>query len=224
MLVNRRRLSLTTAGLLGGVGLFSLGGHAATAQTPPAANPPATTTPPAAATPPAAKVEDHPLGRDDAPVTVIEYSSLTCPHCAEFQDTTFDAFKARYIDTGKVKFIQRDFPLDRLALSASVIAHCAGDRYPLFVDVMFKNQRRWVLAEDPQAALKQLAMAGGLDATRIDACLADQALTDAVLQSRLKAQSEFKVDSTPTFIINGKGYPGARSIDEFAKIIDPLLG
>lgn len=218
MLVNRRRLSLTTAGLLGGAGLLALGGQAALAQSAPAA--PAGT----AALPANAKVEDHPLGRDDAPVTVIEYSSLTCPHCAEFQDNTFDAFKARYIDTGKVKFIQRDFPLDRLALSAAVIAHCAGDRYPLFVDVMFKNQRRWVLAEDPQAALKQLAIAGGLGADQIDACLADKAMGDAVLQSRLTAQSQYKVDSTPTFIINGKGYPGARSIDEFAKIIDPLLG
>jgi protein-disulfide isomerase len=211
MPVTRRRLMLTAASLTGGLVVFPIltAGTRAMAQAAPATS---------------AKVQDHPLGKADAPVTVIEYSSLTCPHCAEFQDNTFDEFKKRYIDTGKVKFIQRDFPLDRVALSAAVIAHCAGDRYPVFVDVMFKNQRRWVTAEDPVAALKQLAMAGGLGAEKIDACLADKDMENAVLQSRLNAQSEYKVDSTPTFIINGKSYAGARSIDEFAKIIDPLLG
>lgn len=219
MFVARRRLLLATAGLaLAGL----MGGRAfvapAFAQTAPDA------TGASGGQAPAGKVEDHPLGKADAPVTVIEYSSLTCPHCAEFQQHTFDAFKQRYIDTGKVRFIQRDFPLDQVALKAAIIAHCAGERYPLFVDVMFKNQLRWVRADDPIAALQQLAMAGGLGKAQIDACLADKAMENAVLQSRLDAQSKFQVDSTPTFVINGKSYAGARSLDEFAKIIDPLLG
>jgi protein-disulfide isomerase len=172
----------------------------------------------------AAEVHEHAMGSADAPVTIIEYSSLTCPHCAAFQKETFPGLKAKYIDTGKVRFIARDFPLDQYALQAAVIAHCAGDdRYFTFVDALFATQDTWARAKDPTEALKQLARLGGLAPDALDACLADKSMADAVLQSELDAQKQYNVESTPTFIVNGKAYPGERSLDSFAEIIDPLL-
>ncbi|MEK0082181.1 DsbA family protein [Benzoatithermus flavus] len=172
----------------------------------------------------AAEVSEGVLGDPNAPVTLIEYSSLTCPHCAAFQRDTFPALKQRYIDTGKVKMVLRDFPLDEVALKAAVIAHCAGaDKYPRFVDVFFLQQASWTRAQDPIAALKQLAKLGGLGEDAAEACLADEAMEKAVLQSRLDAQQRYNVRSTPTFILGDKTFSGSRSIDEFAAMIDPLL-
>lgn len=164
------------------------------------------------------------LGDPNAPVTITEFSSLTCPHCASFHTDTLPGLKERYIDTGKVRLVMRDFPLDETALKAAVIAHCAGpERYPRFVDVFFVQQRSWARAEDPIAALKQLAKLGGLGEAEVDACLADESLETQVLQSRLEAQQQYDIRSTPTFVIDGKTYAGNRSVDEFAAIIDPLL-
>jgi protein-disulfide isomerase len=172
----------------------------------------------------AAEVAEGAIGSATAPVTVIEYSSLTCPHCAAFHEETLPGLKARFIDTGKVRLVTRDFPLDQPALQAAVLAHCAGPaRYPTFVDVFFTQQENWARAPDPVAALKQLAQLGGLPATEADACLADKAMEEAVLQMRLAGQQQFDIRSTPTFIIQGKAYPGNRSVDEFAAIIEPLL-
>jgi protein-disulfide isomerase len=169
-------------------------------------------------------VREGVLGAPDAPVTIIEYSSLTCPHCAHFHNTTLGPLKERYIEPGKVKLILRDFPLDQVALKAAVIAHCAGEqRYPQFVGVMYANQERWARAADPVQALVQLAMTGGLAREQIEACLASQEMADAVLAMRLEGQNTYDISSTPTFIIDGKSYPGARSIEELAEILDPLL-
>jgi protein-disulfide isomerase len=164
------------------------------------------------------------IGDPAAPVTMIEYASLTCPHCAAFHEETLPGLKERYIDTGKVRLIFRDFPLDQMALQAAMIAHCAGpERHLAFVDVFFAQQESWSRASDPVAALKQLARLGGLGEAEIDACLADAQLEEAVLQTRLQGQNQFDIQSTPTFIIDGKAYPGSRSVEEFAAIIDPLL-
>lgn len=164
------------------------------------------------------------IGAASAPVTMIEYSSLTCPHCAAFHSETLPSLKQRYIDTGKLRLVTRDFPLDQVALKAAMIAHCAGDgRYTTFIDAMFASQDRWARASDPVAALEQLALAGGLPRDKVRACLADKALEDRVLQARLDGQRQFDIRSTPTFVINGKAYPGNRTVDEFAAIIDPLL-
>lgn len=165
------------------------------------------------------------LGDPNAPVTVIEYASLTCDHCGAFHRETLPEFKRRYVDTGKVKLVYRDFPLEPNALRAAVIARCAGpERRYRFIDAFFGHQDGWAHAADPLAALKQLAKLGGLGEAEIDACLADKRLEEAVLQSRLTGQATFDIRSTPTFIINGKAYPGNRSIEDFAEIIDPLLG
>lgn len=172
----------------------------------------------------AAEVVEHTLGDPAAPVTIIEYASLTCPHCAHFHREELPAIKEKYIDTGKAKLIFRDFPLDQLALQAAVLAHCAGEaRYFKFLDAMFASQATWARAADPIAALKQLAKLGGLSEAEADACLADRAMQDGVLQSRLDGEQQFNVASTPTIIINGKTYDGGRSIDEISKVIDPLV-
>ncbi|MFO1038379.1 MAG: DsbA family protein [Geminicoccaceae bacterium] len=166
----------------------------------------------------AAEVHEHVLGDPAAPITMIEYSSLTCPHCGAFHTETLPTLKKEWIDTGKVKLVVRDFPLDQNALKAAVLAHCAGDRFFQFFDVFFAQQRTWARSSDPVAALKQLARLGGLSEEQADACLADQAMADAVLQIRLDGQKEFNIESTPTFIINGKAYPGNRTPEEFAEI------
>jgi protein-disulfide isomerase len=165
------------------------------------------------------------LGDPAAPVTIIEYSSMTCPHCASFHANILPELKKRYIDTGKVRLVLRDFPLDQNALRASVIAHCAGpERQPQFVEVFFAQQQTWARASDPVQALKQLAQLGGLSADKVDACLADKALEEAVLQARLEGQEKYDIKSTPSFIIDGKTIAGAQSVEDFAVIIDPLVG
>jgi protein-disulfide isomerase len=167
---------------------------------------------------------DLALGKADAPVTVIEYASLTCPHCAHFAIETFDKVKAAYIDTGKVKWIYRDFPLDEMALRAAMMARCGGaDRYYGFVDIIFKQQQSWATQKDPLQALAQLGRLGGIGDTEFKACMTNQQVENAVLQSSLNAKKEFDVDSTPSFIVNGKKQSGALDFDAFSKVIDALL-
>ena len=172
----------------------------------------------------AADVSERVMGDESAPVTMIEYSSLTCPHCASFHTDTLPGIKERYIETGKVKLVMRDFPLDQVALAASVIAHCAGDeRYFQFIEAMFASQMQWARADDPAQSLLQLAQLGGLPEAEATACLDDQVMGDAVLQMRLDGHEEFEIRSTPSFVINGKLYSGSRSVDEFAEIFDALI-
>lgn len=167
---------------------------------------------------------DPAIGDPSAPVTIIEYSSLTCPHCAAFHAKTLPELKQRYIDTGKVRLVLRDFPLDATALKAAIVAHCAGpERQPQFVEVFFAQQQNWARAADPVQALKQLAKLGGLGEAQIDACLADKELENAILQARLDGEQKYKINSTPSFIIDGKTVSGEQSVDAFAAMIDPLL-
>jgi protein-disulfide isomerase len=173
----------------------------------------------------AAEVGERAIGDENAPVTIIEYSSLTCPHCATFHNEVLPDLKEQYIDTGKVRMIFRDFPLNEPAVDAAVLAHCAGDdRYTGFLDVLFQTQPNWSSAANPRDALKQLGKLGGLSDSEMDACFNDESMQNAVLQSRLDGSNEHKVQSTPTFVINGEVYAGNRSIEEFAEIIDPLAG
>lgn len=167
---------------------------------------------------------DMVLGASDAPVTIIEYSSLTCPHCRNFHLNTLPALKTRYIDLGKARLVYRDFPFDRPALLAAALAHCAGpDHFFGFLEVLFRGQKSWSRAPDPAAALKRIGRLGGLSEAEIDACFADRALLDRILKERLDGAKVFGVDSTPTFIINGRKLVGAQPIDRFTAVIDPLL-
>lgn len=172
----------------------------------------------------AAEPQEQILGDPDAPVTIIEYASLTCPHCAQFHNEVLPELKERYIAPGKVRLIYRDFPLDQMALAAAALAHCAGpDRYFSMLDVLFETQSNWARADDPIAALKRLGKLGGLTEEEMQACLADEELTDGILRTRLAGQDEYDIGSTPTFVIDGKTYAGSRDVEEFSELLDPLL-
>jgi protein-disulfide isomerase len=164
------------------------------------------------------------LGPADAPVTVVEYASMTCPHCAAFHAKAMLALKQEYIDKGRIRLIYRDFPLDGMALKAAMVARCGGeDRFFAFVDVIYGQQQRWARAPDPVAALKQLVQIGGLTSEEVDACLADKALETAILQRQLAGQNEHQVESTPTFIVNGDKHVGMDDPDEWRRLLDPLV-
>ena len=168
--------------------------------------------------------DDRVMGKADAKVTVIEYASLTCPHCATFHANILPTLKSEYIDTGKVRMVYRDFPLDRVALSAAVLARCsAPEHYFGFLDMLFKAQSNWRQARDPMTALKQLARLGGLSGEAIESCLADKELARRVVAERYDAEQGFGINSTPSLVINGKKYGGAMTIDGIKQTIDPLL-
>ena len=171
----------------------------------------------------AAEVRERILGDEAAPVTIVEYASYTCPHCAAFHEETLPTLKADYIDTGKAKFVFREFPLDQGALTASVLAQCAGDRYFQFSDAFFSTQDEWARASDPTAALRNMARLGGLAPDRIDACLSDEGMAEAVLQMRLDAQQQHGVDSTPSFLIDGEMFRGNAEAEAMAEAIDAAL-
>jgi len=168
-------------------------------------------------------LDDIPLGAENAPVTIIEYASMTCPHCAAFMVGTFPKLKEKYIDTGKVRFIMREYPLDRLAAAAAMLARCAGpDKYHPLVETLFVQQQKWAVRE-PIPPLLAIAKQAGFTQQSFDACINDTALLNKLQQMRDRGTSKFKVDSTPTFFINGEKHGGAMSIDEFDKILQPLI-
>lgn len=172
----------------------------------------------------AAQPEEQALGNPDAPVTIIEYASLTCPHCASFHTDVLPELKEKYIAPGKVRLVYRDFPLDQRALQAAALAHCvAPERYFGFLDVLFETQANWAQAES-LTPLRRLGRLAGLGEDQMDRCLADQELMDGILQERLIAQNEHDVQSTPSFVIDGQTYAGARDIEGLSELIDPLLG
>lgn len=169
------------------------------------------------------RLQDMVIGKADAKITIIEYASLTCPHCATFHAEILPVLKTDYIDTGKAKLIFRDFPLDNLAFAGAILARCGGPaRYFTFLNVLFAQQRQWATASDPKAALTQIARLGGISAEQFDACLADKALGDYILNSRLEGNQKFNVNSTPTLIINGKTEAGVPTLDELRKKLDAL--
>jgi protein-disulfide isomerase len=167
--------------------------------------------------------DERVLGNPDAPITIIEYASMTCPHCAHFTDDVLPELKKKWIDTGKVKLVLRDFPLDDEAVHASMIARCAPpDRFYAFVDTFFADQDKWVTASDYQAALTRLAALGGMSKAEVDKCLADNALQNQILNSRLVAAKELGVDATPTFFVNGTQYTGEPTVEAFDKLLSGL--
>jgi len=166
---------------------------------------------------------DRSLGKDDAPVTIIEYASMTCPHCAQFHETTYPELKKRYIDTGKVRFIFREFPLDPLAAGASMLARCADkEQYFPLIETLFHQQRQWAV-EKPIPPLMALAKQAGFSEQKFNACLSDQKMLDAMQVEQKRASEKFGVTSTPTLFVNGRILKGGISIDDLVKVIDPLL-
>ena len=164
------------------------------------------------------------LGSPDAKVTIVEYASLTCSHCATFHSHVFPGLKTKYIDTGKVYFVLREFPFDPRAAAAFMLARCApeGQYFP-FVSMLFKQQQSWAVAQDARAALLQLSKMAGFSQESFEACLTNQKLLDDVNATMQRGATEFGINSTPTFIINGKKYAGDMSVENMSAVIDKLL-
>lgn len=176
------------------------------------------------ATESALKEGDRILGDPAAPVTVIEYASLTCPHCANFHTITLPKLEDEYIEAGKVKLVYRNFPLDQLALRAAGLAACVSpERYFGFLGLLFESQSSWATAQDPLEALARLGRTAGLDDVEIDACLSNDDKLDEIVSERLEAEQSYSISSTPSFIIGGQKYSGALTMEQLQEIIGPML-
>lgn len=166
---------------------------------------------------------DVPQGKADAPVTMIEYASMTCTHCAHFHETTWPTLVKDYIDTGKVRFILREFPLDPLATAGFMLARCEGpDKRNAVIDLLFDKQQSWAFTDKPLEALEQVLKQTGMSKDKFEACLKDQKLYDQVNEVRDRGGQKFGVTATPTFYVNGTKVTGEVNPQTLAKILDPL--
>jgi protein-disulfide isomerase len=166
---------------------------------------------------------DEIQGQADAQVTIVEYASMTCPHCSHFHETTYPEMKKKYIDTGKVRFIFREFPLDPLAAAAAMLARCAGkDKFFPLIDAFFAQQKDWVV-QKPLQPMFAIAKQAGFTQQSFDECLANQQLLTGLEEQRTRATQKFNVNSTPTFFINGKTVRGALTPEELDKQVAPYL-
>lgn len=214
-MITRREFVAGTGMLVGGAAVlsaFGVGIVPALAQTP---------------TPADLAVEgplgDMVMGKADAPVTIIEYASMTCGHCANFSEKTFPELKKRYIDTGKVKYILREFPLDPLAAAGFMLARCAGnDKYYPMVEALFAQQKQWAV-QKPIEPLMAIAKQAGFTQESFNACLSNQKVLEGIEATRARASEKLGVNSTPTFFINGKVFRGDMSIETMEKEIQPYL-
>ena len=168
---------------------------------------------------------DRVLGNDDAPVTLVEYASFTCGHCARFHADTLPALRERYVDSGVAKLVFRDFPLDGLALRASMLSHCAApQQYFTLVEVLFATQRQWISAPDPLQALGNIGRQAGIGEADFQACMENDALAEQILRRALAAEERFGISSTPSFVINGETLIGNQPLDRFEAAIDRFAG
>jgi len=214
--VSRRRFGALLAGALAGMAMTS--GAALAADEKPEYFPKKLLAKPY-------EVPDMALGKADAPVVIYEYASATCPHCADFHVNEWPLIKKEYVDTGKARFVFREFPLDQVALAAFMLTRCVAkgdtEKYHAVLDTVFKTQREW--AKNPRDGLMKIMRMAGMDDKQFDACLKDAKLAKAIMNGARNASRDFKVASTPTFFINGRKVTGRRSIEEFRKIIDEEL-
>ena len=169
---------------------------------------------------------DFYIGSPDAPVTIIEYASMSCSHCADFHNDTLDDLKSEYIDTGKVRFVFRDFPFNYPALAGSMIVGCVPkDAKYQYMNALYKLQNNWIRREhsDTRKELYKIMQSGGMKQEEFDLCLSNIDLENDILEGVMSAQREFNIRSTPSFIINGVLYSGNKNIKEFRQIIDKIL-
>ncbi|HJM48855.1 MAG TPA: DsbA family protein [Alphaproteobacteria bacterium] len=168
--------------------------------------------------------EEMAIGAAEAPVTVIEYASMSCSHCAHFHIETLPALKEKYINTGKLRLVFREFPLDRTAFWAAILARCSGEkRFFGFIDLLFRQQKKWSHSRDPLAELSQVGLMGGVGKKDFEACLKNADLGNAILATRLAGEQKHKIQSTPSFVIGGKTQPGAPTLEQFDELLKPLL-
>ncbi len=158
-------------------------------------------------------------GQANAPVTIVEYASMTCSHCAAFHHDVYPELKKKYVETGKVKFILREFPLDPLATAAFMLARELGDKRDAAVDLLFSQQKNWAFADKPLDGLANVLKQTGLGQEKFEAVLKDQALYENVNKVRDRAAEKFGVNSTPTFFVNGDKYGGEIGLEDWDKII-----
>jgi protein-disulfide isomerase len=162
-------------------------------------------------------LEDISLGKTDAPNTIVEYASMTCPHCAQFHTVVLPELQTKYIDTGQARLILREFPLDGLAVAAFMLARCAGpDRYYPMVGALFETQQTWAVpGADGKEKLLLIAKQAGFSKEKFDQCLADKELFNKIVGTRTRGNEEFGVDSTPSFFVNGKRLTGEHTLQDF---------
>jgi protein-disulfide isomerase len=167
---------------------------------------------------------DQIIGNVDAKVTIVEYASMTCVHCANFHKDGYRHLKDKYVDTGKVRFILRELPFDPLSAAAFMLARCAGDgKYFGMVELLFAQQTAWTQTNKPVDALLSVAKQAGFTQESFEACLKNQTIYDGVNAVRNRAQEKFGVDSTPSFFVNGRRYGGNLTPQQLEAIIEPLL-
>lgn len=171
----------------------------------------------------AGPLDDVVVGEADAPVTIVEYASLTCPHCAQFHNEVYPKLKEKYIETGEVKFIFREFPLDILAARASMLARCAGpEKRMALTDALFETQDSWALPDEAEAMDKLLGIArqAGFSKESFEECMEDEELYQNIVKMRARAASEFGVNSTPSFFIDGKKLGRRHQLEDFEAILE----
>jgi protein-disulfide isomerase len=167
--------------------------------------------------------DDHVLGSKDAPITMIEYASLTCPHCAHFHNDILPKIKTNYIDTGKVKLVFRSYPLDQPALKAAELAECVSPvTYFPMISLLFQEQGDWAHGDKPVEALAKIAASAGIDQTKFQQCLDDKTISDRVIARAQEGQDKYGVESTPTFFVNGRKVQGAVPYEDFEKLFKEL--
>jgi protein-disulfide isomerase len=205
-------LSLTGLGLLAGLSPLRLIGQAMAQSAADVAKP--------------VSLPDMALGPANAPVTITEFASMTCPHCAAFTEKVFPKIKSEYIDTGKIRFVFREFPLDPKAAGGSMLARCIAkddaNKYFAVVDMLFRQQEAWVM-KDTVVTLTRIGKQAGLSQQQVEDCLKDQALLDKIAADQKYANEVLKVNSTPTFFLNGEMMKGEQTFEEFDKRIKSLL-
>jgi len=162
-------------------------------------------------------------GQANAPVTVVEYASMTCSHCAAFATKVYPTLKSKYIDTGKAKLILREFPLDPLATAGFMLARCSGDKREAMIELLFAQQKNWAFVDKPLDGLLNVVKQTGMTQETFERCLKDQALYDKINMVRDRGAEKFGVNATPTFFINGKRVSGEMTIEQLDKEFAPLL-
>jgi protein-disulfide isomerase len=168
---------------------------------------------------------DRTLGKEDAPVLMVEYASLTCPHCAHFHRDTFDQIKREYVDKGLVRFVFRPFPFDAVAMGGSVLAYCLPEnQFYGFLSAVFASQDTWAKTSDPLAELRKMARLAGLSEAQMQKCEAkDSPLPTGILRQRVQAEKDLGISSTPSFYINGEIVQGARKFEVYQNAIEAAL-